>query len=41
MEVMDSARADERMVRVREQIVEMLRRVLDVWMKDALVYDVR
>jgi hypothetical protein len=40
MKVMNSARADGRLVKVREQIMRMLQRLLEVWSKDALVYNV-
>jgi hypothetical protein len=40
MEVMNCARGDERMVKVRERIMQMLQRLLEVWSKEASVNDV-
>jgi hypothetical protein len=37
---MNDTRADERLIKVREQIMRMLQQLLEVWSKDALVYDV-
>lgn len=40
MDVMNSARSDEKMVKSREQVMQLIQRSLEVWLKDALVYDV-